>query len=224
MGKADRLSRRVDWKVGTDKDNENQVFIKDQWICNMYEVIVEGPEVGLVEKIRKARSKDEDVVRVVEEIKKAGVKELRGNEWKIEGDLVLKEGKIYVPKDEELRVEIIGLHYDVPAAGHGGRWKTVELVTRNYWWPGVTRDVGKYVEGCDLCQRMKNRTEELVGKLKLSEVPKKPWSYLTVDFITNLPVVAGKDAVLVVCDRLSKMMHFVATTEGTTAEGLARLF
>jgi len=45
-----------------------------------------------------------------------------------------------------------------------------------------------------------------------------------VDFITKLPVVAGKDAILVVCDRLSKMMHFVATTEGTSAEGLARLF
>ena len=42
------------------------------------------------------------------------------------------------------------------------------------WWPGVTRDVRKYVEGCDLYQRIKNRTEELVGKLKLSEVPKKP--------------------------------------------------
>jgi len=92
----------------------------------------------------------------VEEMKKAGVKELRGNEWRIEGDLVLKEGKVYVPKDEELRVEIIRLHHDVPAAGHGGRWKMVELVIRNYWWPGVTRDVGKYVEGCDLCQRMKN--------------------------------------------------------------------
>ena len=71
----------------------------------------------------------------------------------------------------------------------------MELVTRNYWWPGVTRDVGKYVERCDLCQRMKNRTEKLAGKLKLSEVPKKPWSHLTVDFITKLPVVAGKDAV-----------------------------
>ena len=89
MGKADRLSRRVDWKVGTDKDNDNQVFIKDQWIRNMYEVVIEGPEVGLVEKIRKARSKDEDVVRIVEKMKKTGVKELRGNEWKIEGDLVL---------------------------------------------------------------------------------------------------------------------------------------
>ena len=100
----------------------------------------------------------------------------------------------------------------------------VELVTRNYWWPEVTRDVGKYMEGCNLCQRMKNRMEELAEKLKLSEVPKKPWSHLTVDFIMKLPVVAGKDVVLVVCDRLLKMMHFVAMTEGTLAEGLARLF
>jgi len=71
---------------------------------------------------------------------------------------------------------------------------------------------------------MKNRAEELAGKLKLSEVPEKPWMHLMVDFITKLPVVAGKDAILVVCDRLSKMIHFVAITEGTSAEGLARLF
>jgi len=100
----------------------------------------------------------------------------------------------------------------------------VELVTRNYWWLEVTRDVGRYVEGCDLCQRMKNRIEELVEKLKLSEIPEKPWMYLTVDFIMKLLVVAGKDAILVVCDRLSKMAHFVATMEGTSVEGLARLF
>jgi len=66
--------------------------------------------------------------------------------------------------------------------------------------------------------------EELAGKLKLSEVPKKPWSHITVDFITKLPVVAGKDVILVVCDRLSKMTHFVATMEGTSVKGLARLF
>jgi len=177
-----------------------------------------------MEKIKKARSKDEDVVRIVEEMKKVRVKELQGNEWKIEGDLVLKEEKVYVPKDEELRTEVIQLHHDVPAVGYGGRWKMVELVMRNYWWPGVTRDVGRYVEGCDLCQRMKNRTEELAGKLKLSEVPEKLWSHITVDFITKLPVVVEKDVILVVYNRLSKMTHFVAMTEGTSAEGLARLF
>ena len=87
---------------------------------------------------------------------------------------MIKEGKIYVLKDMELRAEVIWLYYDVLIVGHGGRWKTVELVTRNYWWPGITRDVGRYVEGCDGCQRIKNRTEEPAGKLKLSEVPKKP--------------------------------------------------
>ena len=132
MGKADGLSRRSDWKIGVDKDNSNQIFIKDNWIRSMYEVVVEGPEVELVEKIKKARSKDEDVIKVVEKIKKAEVRELRENEWKLEEDLVLKEGKVYMLKDEELRVEVIRLHHDILAAGHGGRWKIVELVTRNY--------------------------------------------------------------------------------------------
>ena len=64
----------------------------------------------------------------------------------------------------------------------------------------------------------------MAGKLKLEEVPEKPWTHISVDFITKLPIVAGKDVILVVYDRLSKMTHFVATTEGTTVEGLARLF
>ena len=73
-------------------------------------------------------------------------------------------------------------------------------------------------------QQMKNRTEEVAGKLKLSKVLEKPWTHLMVDFIMKLPIVAGKDAILVVCNRLSKMIYFVATTEGMSAEGLARLF
>ena len=71
---------------------------------------------------------------------------------------------------------------------------------------------------------MKNKTEEVAGKLKLGEVLEKPWTHISVDFITKLPMVAGKDAILVVCDRLSKMTYFVATTEGIIAEELARLF
>jgi len=152
IGKTDRLSKRLDWKVGVDKDNENQVVVKDSWIYRLGEIIIEGPEVEIIEKIKRARKKDEEVVRIVEEMKKVKIKELQGEEWQIEGDLVLKEEKIYVLKNKELRVDIIQLHYNVPAAGHRERWKTVELVTRNYWWPGVTRDVGRYVERCDLCQ------------------------------------------------------------------------
>ena len=80
MGKADGLSRRPDWKIEVNKDNENQIFIKDNWIHSIQKVVIEGSKVEIVEKIKKARSKDEDIVRVVEEMKKAKVKELQGNE------------------------------------------------------------------------------------------------------------------------------------------------
>ena len=95
------------------------------------EQLVEGPEKEIVKRIKEARDKDEEVIKVVEEMK-AGVKMLRDEEWQIEKELVLKERKVYVPKNEKLRVEIIWLHHDTPIAEHGGQWKTVELVTRNY--------------------------------------------------------------------------------------------
>ena len=84
MEKADGLSKRPDWKVGVEKDNENQVFIKNYWLCSLHEVVIEEPEVGIVENIKKARSKNEEVVRVVEEMKKAEVKVVRGDKWQIE--------------------------------------------------------------------------------------------------------------------------------------------
>jgi len=107
-------------------------------------------------------------------MKKAGVKVLRGDEWQIEGDLVLKKKNVYMPKDKALRVEIIWLYHDILVTGHRGRWKIMELVTKNYWWPRVTRNVGNYIDRCDICQRMKNRIEVPAGKLKLSEIPEKP--------------------------------------------------
>ena len=76
MGKVDELSRRPDWKAGVEKNNENQTLIKEQWIYSLVEVIIEGPEVEILEKIKIAKEKDEEVVRVVEEMKKVGVKVL----------------------------------------------------------------------------------------------------------------------------------------------------
>jgi len=225
MGKADSLSRRVDWAEGVEKDNENQVMLKEEWLeVRAMEQLIEGPEEEIVKRIKEARDKDEKVIKVVEEMKKAGVKMLRDEEWEIEEGLVLKEGRVYVLKDEKLRVEIIRLHHDTPIAGHGGQWKTVELVTRNYWWPGIMKEVKRYMEGCDQCQRMKNRVERLAGKLRPNQIPERLWQHMSVDFITKLPMSKGHDLILVICDRFLKMSHFVATTEKTMAEGLARLF
>ena len=147
-------------------------MLKEEWLeVRAMERLIEGPEEEIVKRIKEARDKDEEVIKVVEEMKKAGVKTLKDEEWQIEEGLVLKEGRVYVPKNEKLRVEIIQLHHDILIAGHGGQWKMVELVTRNYWWPGVMKEIKRYVEGCDQCQRMKNKTEMPVGKLKPNQVP-----------------------------------------------------
>jgi len=63
-----------------------------------------------------------------------------------------KEGKVYVPKYNKLRVEIIRLYHNMPVEGHRGQWKTVELVTRNFWWPGVMKEVKQYGKEYNACQ------------------------------------------------------------------------
>jgi len=67
-----------------------------------------------------------------------------------------KEEKVYVPKDNKLRAEIIRLHHDMPVGDHRGQWKIIELVTRNFWWPEVTKEMKQYVEEYDACQYNKN--------------------------------------------------------------------
>ena len=104
-----------------EKDNDNQIFIKDHWLHSLLEVVIEGPKVDILEKIKITKSRDKEVVRVVEEMKMIGVKVLKEEEWQVKRDIVLKERKIYIPKDKVLKVEIIWLYYDVPVAGYEGK-------------------------------------------------------------------------------------------------------
>jgi len=95
-------------------------LVKPEWLetrrTEMVEIIVDG--VDLLEEVRKSKVKDNKVVKAVEEIKQAGVKMLRNKEWKEVDGIMYKEGKVYVPKDDRLRAEIIRLHYDMLVGGH----------------------------------------------------------------------------------------------------------
>jgi len=202
MGKTDSLSRRLDWEVGVERDNKGKILVKSKWLevkrTEKVEIIVEG--VDLLEKVKWLKVKDDEVVKAVEEMKQAGVKMLRDKEWREVDGIMYKEGKVYVPKDNVLRAEIIRLHHDTPVGGHGRQWKTVELVTRNFWWPGVMKKVKQYVEGCNSCQRNKNHTEQPAGKLMPNSIPEKPWVHISADFITKLPLAQGYNSILVVVD------------------------
>ena len=105
-----------------EKDNEDETLVKPEWLearrMERVEVIVEG--VDLLEKVRESKVKDNEVVKAVEEMKQAGVKMLRDEEWREVDNIMYKKGKVYVPKDNILRAEIIRLHHDTPVGGHRG--------------------------------------------------------------------------------------------------------
>jgi len=103
MEKADGLSRRPDWQEEVERDNEDQMLIKPEWVRGTETIVEEG---NLRERIKKAQEGDERVVKAVKELKKAGVKTLKDEEWEIEDGVVLKEGRIYV-LEGELRKEVI---------------------------------------------------------------------------------------------------------------------
>lgn len=87
----------------------------------------------------------------------AVIQTLRGDEWEIDSKLVLREEKIYVPRDKVLRLEIIQLYHNILLAEYRGKQKTTKLVTRNYWWLGMIRDIEKYVKKYNLYQKISSR-------------------------------------------------------------------
>ena len=106
--------------MGVERDNKDQMLIKPEWLearrMEMVKIIVEG--VDLLKKVKQSKVKDDKVVKAVEEMKQAGVKMLRDKEWREVDSVMYKEEKVYVPRDDELRMEIIRLHHDMPVGGH----------------------------------------------------------------------------------------------------------
>jgi len=109
-------------------------------------------------------------------------------------------------------------------AGHPGHWKTLELVSRNYWWSQMSRYIRQYVTTCDLYLRTKLIRQAPVGKLHSLWIPDSRWDTLSMDFIVELPLSSGHDAVMTVVDSVSKRAYFILTHTTVTAEGAARLF
>jgi hypothetical protein len=133
MGKPDALSRRADHPKGKD-DNEGLTLLQPTWFeARATEAVsVEGEETTILERIGRAKDLDEKVVKAMREL---GEGTLRSDEWEKQGELILYRGKVYVPKDLQLCHDLVRLHHDARATGHPGRWKTLELVSRDYWWP-----------------------------------------------------------------------------------------
>jgi len=139
-------------------------------------------------------------------------------------DLWCHGHQAYVPT-AQLQQQFIKTLHDTPYSGHKGVTKTLAAVQKLFWWPGMRAAVTSYVTTCASCQRNKVQGKKPIGLLQPLEVPAAPWSEVTMDFITGLPCTAlGNDAIMVFCDRLTKMVHFAPCTRYSRCHRRAKLF
>ena len=163
----------------------------------------EGEECDILHDIRKGNregAREDAVARAAQELKKSSGKSLRSAEWRESQDLLYFRDRIYVPKNVDLQRRIVEQHHDMCIAGHAGRWKTLELVSRNYWWPQMSRYISKYCKTCNLCLCTKAQHQLPISELKPLSISEGRWDAVSVDFIVELPESEGYDVIMVVVD------------------------
>jgi len=168
--------------------------------------------------------KEESVAKAARELQGSSACSVKSAEWSLSDGLLYFRGKIYVPDTSDLRRRIVALSHDSRLAGHSGRWKTLELVSRNYWWPQMSRYVGRYISTCDMCLQTKSFRRPPIGELHPFPIPSAPWDTISVDFIVELPQSAGHDSIIVIVDSVTKRAHFVSTVTMISAARATHLF
>lgn len=128
------------------------------------------------------------------------------------------------PNNSSLKMTIFNELHCSPTAGHSGFHKTSRRVSNSFYWPSWRRDVKRWVQECDICQRIKNENVPLPGLLHPLPIPDEVWRHISIDFIDGLPISSNKSVIFVVVDRLSKYAHFLPLSHPYTAQSVAKLF
>ena len=137
----------------------------------------------------------------------------------------LRGTQICVPEHLNIKQKILYEMHAAPYAGHLGAGNTERNIAQHYWWPNMQKDVIQYVRTCPICQRNRKPTHKTYGELQSLPVPKDTWTSLSMDFITGLPTtVRGNNSIMVVVDRMSKMVHLIAMNNNVTASQVAQFY
>ncbi|KAF8760957.1 hypothetical protein RHS01_00083 [Rhizoctonia solani] len=195
-GKPDALSRRSDY---IDTPPEPEVMLPSEVFANTSE-----EELEIVTEIRSKLREDPSLEPIIQFLTEDADnappsiwKAYRDYDW--EEDLLWYQGKLVVPDSETLKEQLLREFHDSPLAGHPGQQRTLELLSRNYWWPGMKSSAKEWVECCPTCQANQQAHAPVIT-LKPLEVP---------------PTLI---------DSFSKFGHFIPTTKKVTSKGLADLF
>ena len=237
-GKADALSRRSEYRPeggGSDDENLRTVLkpeqidlesIKKRFIASSRKLAA-LPKIkfdeDLLHEVRKAAAKDKEYQAEMEITQ--GAK--RPGTHSVEDGVLYWKNRLWLPDDDGLKQWIVSGEHDTRVAGHFGQARTLELVSRNFFWPFFESWIARYIKECLSCQKDKATHHKSYGLLSPLETPYAPWTSISWDFITGLPESGDEKycSVWVVVDRFTKMAHFIPPQSNKLgAKELARIF
>ena len=137
------------------------------------------------------------------------------------GPSLCPPNRLYVPRS--VRAQVLQWGHSSQLSGHPGGRRTHAFVGRRFWWPSMRKDVNDFVRTCAVCARNKTSTQPPAGLLQPLSVPKRPWSHISLDFVTGLPPSDGNTTILTVVDRFSKAVHFIPLPDLPSAKETARV-
>lgn len=206
----DALSRRPDLKSASEDTRE---------IATISSIV---PDLTRGTEWKEATHQDAYFRMVIDRIEAGDV---QYQDYNLVDGLLYFKKRVYVPNDAKLRTRILQEGHDIPISGHLGREKTLERISRTWFWVGLDRDVRAFVRSCELCQRNKARNTAPLGLLQPIPLPTARWEQVTMDLITCLPQTPrNHTAVAVFVDRLSKQLHLAAVRSDIDAPTLAHVF
>jgi RNase H-like domain found in reverse transcriptase/Integrase zinc binding domain/Reverse transcriptase (RNA-dependent DNA polymerase)/Integrase core domain len=218
---SNALSRRPDHCPEENKTKE-EILLPDDLFLNLL-------DTDLRDRITKNKNYDFDVTKAIELLQEEGPTSIQNDleDWKINDQkTIFYKGKQYIPKDQELRRDILKLFHDHKTAGHPGELETYNSVKQHYWWPGLRIFVKNYVKGCSICQQFKiDRNPSHPSLIPVEgAISTRPFAHCSMDLITDLPPAEGSDSILVVVDQgLSKGVILCPTTKTVTMDGIGDL-
>jgi hypothetical protein len=234
--KADLLSRRPDYFPDRDsaaRRPDPPVLRPEQWSLAATELNeVRFPrDENFIRQIQEAYDSDRLCREGLVQARTSSRGE-KDREWELSKEgLLLRRGLVFIPDSSTLRARVLRNLHDSPTAGHLGRERTIELVSREFDFENMNRHVRAFIATCDVCGRLKPDRHKPYGALKSLSVPQGPWDSITMDFVVKLPPSRDPsnprappfDSILVVVDRFTKMSHLIPCHETITGPQLAHL-
>jgi len=182
-------------------------------------------EPELLEEVRNATTNALDWLAREATVKDiiTRLKELPTN-WQYKDGFPYFKNRLYIPANDALKTKLAKESNDLKVAAHFGMEKTIEIITRDFNWKGLTECINDYVRSCDDCQHNKSPRGARWGLLQPLETQSAAWNSILTDFITQPPESQDYTQIMVVVERFTKMAHFIGLPTNATAKDVAHVF